>query len=181
MTKTIVDIKQIFYGAPIATLENPSNGLTGEEVYALIHDGETKKIMNVHSTTWAYSEDEPSTTPYVNQLNGKTYYIDSTPGATSVNFSIGQYDYQTKADLQGGTATATSWERPENQGIVHKSIVAVTKDDTYLVFPKAQIIARGGMIEDKAIGILLTATPVDTGVTGLASEKWFDASEIVDE
>jgi hypothetical protein len=178
--KTIVDIKQIFYGNPLTSVASATDGLSGEEVYDLIHAESTKDVKNVHATTWQYNDDEPSTTNYINQLNGKTYYIDTTPGATNIGFSIGQYDYQAKADLQGGKATTTSWERPETQGIIYKSIVAVTKDDTYLVFPKAQITARGGMIEDKAIGLLLTATPVDTGVTGLTSEKWFDASEIVE-
>ncbi|MDR1582900.1 MAG: hypothetical protein LBS55_06510 [Prevotellaceae bacterium] len=177
--KTIVDIKQIFYANPIASITSATAGLSGVEVYALIHHANTKEVENVHATTWQYNEDEPSTTNYVNQLNGKTYYIDTTPGATNVGFSIGQYDYQAKAELQGGKATATSWERPESQGLIYKSIVAVTKDNTHLVFPKAQITARGGMIEDKAIGLLLTATPIDTGIAGLASEKWFDASEIV--
>jgi hypothetical protein len=177
--KTIVDIKQIFYGNPLATVTSTTEGLSGAEVYALINAGTTKEVKNVHATTWAYNEDEPSTTNNINQLNMQTYCIDTTPGATTISFSIGQYDYQAKADLQGGKATTTSWERPETQGIIYKSIVAITKDDTYLVFPKAQITARGGMIGDKVIGLLLTATPLDTGVTGLASEKWFDASEIV--
>jgi hypothetical protein len=54
---------------------------------------------------------------------------------------VGQYDYETKADLEGGTATA--WERPKVSKIIYKCVIAVTKDDTYIVFPKAQITARG--------------------------------------
>ncbi len=171
--KTVVDIKQLFYANPMT-----AGPLTGAAVKAILDNADTKEIKNVHATTWTYEEAEPSTTPYINQLNGQTYYIDSDPGETSISFSIGQYDYATKADLQGGTATAKSWIRPKNQGLIYKTLIAVTKDDTYIVIPKAQINARGGMVEDKLIGLLLTATPVETGIDGLASEGWFDASEV---
>lgn len=172
--KTIVDIKQIFYADAMT-----SGPLNGTAVKAVINAATTKEIKNVHATTWTYEEAEPSNTDYINQLNGNTYYIDSQPGSTSISFSVGQYDYETKADLQGGTATATSWLRPKNQGLIYKTLIAVTKDDTYIVVPKAQITARGGMVEDKLIGLLLTATPVETGIDNLEPEGWFDASEVV--
>jgi hypothetical protein len=175
--KTIVDIAQIFYAEPVASIASPS-GLTGAEVKSLIGDTNTKQVINVHGDTWAYEEEEGTANPFRNQLNGSTYYNDYQPGATRVSFSIGQYDYATKAALQGGTATATSWERPKASKIIYKSVVAVTKDNTYIVFPKAQIVARGGMIEDKLIGLLLSATPVETGIEGLSPEKWFDEAEI---
>ncbi|MDR3142699.1 MAG: hypothetical protein LBU37_13385 [Tannerellaceae bacterium] len=174
--KTIVDIKKIFYAPQMTT-----GTLTGSAIDVILKSGTTKEIKNVHATTWTYEEAEPSVTDYLNQLNGKVYYRDSTPGAVSVNFSIGQYDYQTKADLQGGTATATAWTRPETPGLVYKTLIAVTKDDTYIVFPKAIITARGGMVESKLIALLLSAVAMDTGVDGLASEGWFDASEIIPE
>jgi len=174
MAKTIVSIKEIFYADAI-----DSGTLTGAVVAAILLKTDTKKIANVHDTTWVYEEAEGSTTDYVNQMNAQVYYRDYTPGTTSVTFSVGQYEYQTKADLQGGTATATSWKRPELQELIYKCIIARTKDDTYIVFPKASITARGGMVEDKLIGLLLTAVPVETGVAGLVSEGWFDASEVV--
>jgi hypothetical protein len=172
--KTIVDIKQIFYAPEITT-----GTLTGSIVDAILKNGTTKEITNVHGTTWTYEEAEPSVTDYINQMNGKVYYRDSVPGAVSVNFSIGQYDYQTKANLQGGTATDTSWTRPETTGLIYKALIAVTKDDTYIVFPKAAVTARGGMVESKLIGLLLSAVAMDTGVSGLVSEGWFDKSEII--
>jgi hypothetical protein len=177
--KSIVDIARILYAEPVGSVALASAGLTGTEVKAIMDDSGTKEVVNVHGDTWAYEEEEGTTTPFRNQLNGNTYYNDYQPGSTSVSFSIGQYDYATKASLQGGTATATSWERPKSSTIIYKCVIAVTKDDTYLVFPKAQIVARGGMIESKLIGLMLSATPVETGVTGLAPEKWFDSSEIV--
>jgi hypothetical protein len=177
--KTITDIARILYADPIGSVASPSAGLTGTEVKAVIDDADTKEIVNVHGDTWAYEEEEGTVNPYRNQLNGNTYYNDFQPGATNASFSVGQYDYDTKADLQGGTATATSWERPKVSKIIYKCVIAVTKDDTYIVFPKAQITARGGMIESKLIGLMLNATPVETGVTGLAPEKWFNSSAIV--
>jgi len=171
--KTIVDIKQIFYGDPLT-----SGVLNGAAVKAFIASAGTKQIQNVHATTWTYEEQEGTSTDYINQLNGQTYYKDIQPGSRAINFTIGQYDYATKADLQGGTATATSWTAPENQGLINKCMVAVTKDDTYIAIPKAQISARTGMVESKLIGVMLTATPLETGVAGLAPEAWFDASEV---
>lgn len=174
--KTIVSIKQLFYADAME-----SGTLNGAAVKAILDDEGTKEITNVHDTTWVYEEAEPSNTDYVNQLNGKVYYRDSTPGAVQVTFSVGQYEYQTKADLQGGTATATSWVRPETTELINKTLIAVTKDDTYIVFPKAAVVARGGMVEDKVLGLMLSAVAMDTGVTGLASEGWFDKSEIITE
>ena len=171
--KTIVDIKQIFYGEPMT-----AGPLNGAAVKAFIENVATKEITNVHASTWTYEEQEGTTTPYINQLNGQTYYLDSEPGSRTISFTIGQYDYATKADLQGGTATATSWIASKNQGIINKCMVAVTKDDTYIVMPKAQIGVRTGMVESKLIGLNLTATPLETGVDNLDSEGWFDASEV---
>ena len=179
MAKTVVSIKKLWYADPIDAIAG--SALTGEEVYDLIADVGTKEISNVHGDTWAYEEAEASVTDYVNQLNGKVYYRDNVPGAVNMSFSIGQYDYETKAALQGGTATGattkTGWQRG-NGDLVYKCMIAKTKDDTYIVFPKAGVSARGGMVE-KAIGILLSAVALETEVTGLASECWFDATEVV--
>lgn len=170
--KTIVSIEKLWYGNPLS-----SGPLNGAAVKALLAAETTKPVMNVHGDTWAYEEAEATTTDYINQFNGKVYYRDTVPGAVSMAFSIGQYDYQTKADLQGGTATDKSWTRPDTTDLIYKSLVAKTKDGTYIVFPKAAIAARGGMVE-KAIGVLLSGVAMDTGVEGLASEGWFDASEV---
>jgi hypothetical protein len=148
--------------------------LAKADITAFLADGATKEITNVHATTWTYETDDPTRTDYINQLSGSAYYTDFEPGGTNVNFSIGQYDYQTKADLQGGTATATSWVAPLSQGVINKAFLALTKDDTYIFFPKAAITARAGMVEDKLIGLLFSASPNDPGVAGMASEIWCD-------
>jgi len=173
--KTVVDVQRIWYGDLITTLTTPGSGLTKADVDAFIADGTTKEITNVHATTWTYEEGEPSTTDYINQLNGQTYYRDFQPAAKSINFSIGQYEYSTKADLQGGTATSTSWKPALNQGVIFKTFCALTKDNTYIIFPKAIVTARTGMVEDKLLGLLFTASPVETGVDNMETEGWFDA------
>lgn len=200
--KTIVDIKRIIYTDLITTVP-----FSGAAVKAILTGTSFKEITNVHATTWAYEEQEGSVTDYINQLNGQTYYRDSEPGSRSINFTIGQYDYETKAELQGGTATATTWVAPKNQGIIYKSVIAVTKDDTYIVMPKAQIekvdenpvkrrrakrdemrIASASeyFVLEKAdwfdgSGVWddrFKATPLDTGIAGLASEYRFDKKEV---
>lgn len=171
--KTIVSIKDIYYGDSIKT-----GTLDGAAVAAFINDSKVKKVNNVHDTTWAYEEAEASITDYVNQRNGKVYYRDATPGAVQISFSIGQYDYETKADLQGGEGTETSWTR-KDYDLTYKCVVAVTKDDTYIVFPNASITARGGMVEDKVIGIMFAAVAMDTGVDTIPSEMWLDKSEVI--
>lgn len=175
-TKTIVGIKRIWYAEPI------KRQLETEDVYNLITDdgGTAKEISNVHGTTWVYEEAEPSTTDYINQLTGKVYYRDSVPGTVQISFSVGQYDYETKAALQGGEVgeDSVSWSRSDDNGLIYKSIIAETKDGTIIVFPNASIVARGGMVEDKVLGLLLTAVAMETGIAAIPSEKWFDKEHL---
>jgi hypothetical protein len=177
--RTLVDIENGWYGEPIASVASVATGLTGAEVKAFIDDAATKVIPPMHAKTFAYEGTEGSATDFIIQQNGTTYHRDYTPGAVNVNFTIGQYDFQTKADLQGGTATATGWKSPTSQGLIYKTMVFKTKDGTYIVFPKAQISARGGMIESSVIGLMLTATPLYPGIDGLSTESWFDGSVVV--
>ena len=81
-----------------------------------------------------------------------------------------------RADLQGGKATEKNWERGKYKPI-HKCVIGKTKDRVYVVF-QAAINARGSNT-DKAVGLAVSAVPLSTGVDGLASEKWFDGSEVV--
>lgn len=174
-TKTIVGIKKLWYAEPI------KSSLTGTDVFNLTKDGgSAKEISNVHGSTWVYEEAEPSTTDYINQLTGKVYYRDSVPGAVQISFSIGQYDYLTKEALQGGKTgdSGKSWSRDDSNELIYKAIIAQTKDNTFIVFPNAAITARGGMVEDKVLGLLMTAVAMETGNAGVPSEKWFD-SEVV--
>lgn len=172
-TKTIVGIKKLWYAEPIT-----GNEFTAKTLSAIFFNKEYKEISNVHGNTWVYEEAEPSTTDYINQLTGKVYYRDSVPGAVQINFSIGQYDYETKKELQGGEADESSWTRSGSGEPIYKMIIAKTKDDTYIAFPNAAIIARGGMVEDKVLGLMLSAVAMETGHPDAPSEMWVDLESI---
>lgn len=174
---TAVEIDELYYTEPIATVADKTAGLTGAEVATILKDAKTKKVPNVHGDTYQYEEAEASVTRYKNALTGEYYRETSEPGEVKINFTIGEYDYQTKADLQGGTATDKSWERGKYKPI-HKCVIGKTKDGVYVVFPKASISARGSNT-DKAVGLAVAAVPLSPGIEGLTSEKWFDESEVV--
>ena len=173
---TAVEIDELYYAEPITTVTDKTAGLSGAEVAAILKNAATKKVQNVHGDTFQYEESEANVTKYKNALTGNVYRESSEPGETKINFTIGEYDYETKADLQGGKATASSWERGKH-AIIHKCVIGKTKDGVYVVFPKASINARGANT-DKAIGLAVSATPLETDVEGLASEKWIDAEEV---
>lgn len=173
---TAVEIDELYYADPITAVTDKTAGLSGGEIAALLAKATTKKVPNVHGETFQYEESEASVTKYKNALTGEVYRESSEPGETKINFTIGEYDYETKAALQGGTATAHSWERGKYKS-VHMCIIGKTKDGVYVIFPKASINARGSNT-DKAIGLTVTASPLSTGVEGLASEKWIDAEQV---
>jgi hypothetical protein len=173
--KTVVSIQKLYYGEPITALAN-SGGLSKDDVTAFISETDTKEVPNVHATTWAYEEDDPTTTDYINQLNDQIYYTDFEAGGRRISFTMGQYEYALKADLKGGKATATGWTAPVSKSIIYKTVVALTRDNTYIIFPKAVISCRTGMVEDKLIGELVTASPLETGIAGMEAEGWFDAA-----
>lgn len=175
MTKSFIGISRLWYTEPIATLTDENSGLTAEEVKALINDAgnNTKEIKNIHQDTWGYEESDPTVTEYINQLTGKPYYRDAEQqGIPTVNFTLGEYDFQDKAALQGGTATDDSWERSDSAQIIEKCIIAQAKTGDIIVMPRASIVGKGSFVE-KNIGLGVSAVPVETGVKGLASEKWF--------
>lgn len=174
MAKSFIGIQRLFYADPIDSITTKASGLTKAEVEALIADADTKEIKNLHQDTWGYEESDPTVTDYINQLTGTPYYRDAEQqGVPTVSFTLGEYEYEDKAALQGGKATATSWERPSTLEIIEKCIIAVSKTGVVLVFPKASIVGKGNFVE-KNIGLGVTAVPVETGVKGLASEKWFN-------
>ena len=174
---TAVEIDELYYAEQITTVADKAAGLSGAEVAAILKNVATKKVPNVHGDTYQYEEAEASVTRYKNALTGEYYRETSEPGEVKLNFTIGEYDYKTKEDLQGGKATEKNWERGKYKTI-HKCIIGKTKDGVYVVFPKAAINGRGANT-DKAIGLAVSAVPLSTGVEGLASEKWFDESEVV--
>lgn len=147
--------------------------LTIETVKTLIESA--KEITNVHQDTWSIEEAEATRTPIKNELTGGTYRENVELGDVAMNFTIGQYDFKTKADLMGGDGDATNWKRAAGIPNIKKGLIAITKDDVYVVFPKASVSAREADT-DKAIGLAVVATALEHDVKEVRSEYWFTES-----
>lgn len=167
-----VSIKKLWYGDPSQITED----LTGASLAVLIQSA--KQVTNVHQDTWSIEEGEPSQDTYKNQLTGATYRMGAKQmGDVTFNFTIGQYDYATKADFVGGTGTDTSWKRARGITVVEKFLVALTEDDQYAVLPKANITTREAQT-DNAVGLACVATMLEPDALDVSPEYWFDASEV---
>lgn len=166
---SVVYLKALYYGVPITDAS-----LTGAKLKTLL--ASMTEVKNLHGKTFKYEETAPNVTYHKNQLTGKPYRNTTEDGEIKMSFTIGAYDFKTKADFQGGTATDKNWQRGNSES-AYKSIVGVAKDGVYVVFPKASISANGAD-SDEAIGLAIVATAMDTGIAGLVSEYWFDASEV---
>lgn len=173
MAKSFIGIKRIWYADPIKSVTAPGTGLSKDEVLAVIADAKTEEVKNVHQDTWGYEETDPQVEEYIDQLSGKPYFRDAEQqGVPTISFTMGEYDFKTKAALQGGKGDADSWERSNESEIIEKCIIAQAKTGDMIVFPRASIVAKGNFVQ-KNIGLGVSAVPVETGVEGLASEKWF--------
>lgn len=154
--------------------------LTGPLLYALLKDTATKEVKNVHQDTWTIDEGEASQDSYRNQLTGKIYRFGTkTMGDVTFNWTIGQYDYPTKAEFLGGTATATSWKRPRAIVEIHKTLIALTEDNQYCVLTYANVAARESNT-DGAVGLGIVGTAMEPTDENISSEYWFDSSEVVE-
>ncbi len=179
--KQYIGIKRIWYADVI------NAAVTAASIKALIAaSGSAKEVLNSHQDTWGYEESDPETTEYVNELTGQTYYIDKTKNSIpTISFTMGEYSYMEKADLQGGEAItaigtkasseddAVGWKRPESTNVIEKAIIAQTKTGNYVVLTKANIVAKGNFVE-KNIGLGVTAVALEN--KGIGSEFWFDQS-----
>ncbi len=167
-----VDIKKLWYVGTDKFTED----LTGPLLATILESA--TEVINVHQDTWTIEEAEASQDTYKNQLTGNTYRMGSkTMGDITYNWTIGQYDYQTKADLLGGTATETSWKRERGAVTKYMGIIALTEDDQYAVLPKASISARQAQT-DGAVGLAVVATALEPDNIEISSEYWFDASVV---
>lgn len=173
MDKPFIGLEKVWYGDVITTVAAKADGYTAAELKALLPT--LKEVKNVHQDTWGYNESDPTVQDYINELTGLPYYRDITQAAVpTISFTLGQYAMEDKAALQGGSVKAGAWERGA-AALVEKCIVAKTKTGNYIVFPKANIVGKGALVQ-KNIGLGVSAVPIETGVEGLASEKWFPAS-----
>lgn len=162
-----VKIKDLRYAEVLAKAPTLADVATGFKA--------ATKIDNSHQQTFTYEEDEPSITQYKNDLTGKTYRSDVEAGDKRINFVIGQYDFDTKQALQGGTSgdEGKSYASGDSSELRYKAFYALTQDNVLIVFPKANIIGRNSST-DNAIGLSVSAIPEEvSGVT--KDEYWFDA------
>lgn len=167
-----VGIKKLYYG-PVIT----DSTFDPTKLKTLLSGETLTEVINVHQDTWSYEEAEASVTEYKNQLSKNTYRQTQEQGTVQVSFTIGQYDFQTKADLQGGMATATGWQRARGYQEIYKCVIAETEDDVWIVFPKAAIVGRGADT-DGAIGLAVAATPMEPETKELNPEYWWADSVV---
>ena len=165
-----IDIQKLWYADPI------TSDLTASSLKTLLSTA--TEITNVHQDTWSIDEGEPSQDSYKDQLTGMTYRMgQKTMGDVTFNFTIGRYDYETKAALMGGTATSTSWKRDRGATNIRKAMIALTEDDVYCVLTYANVSAREANT-DGAVGLSVVATMMIPEQAGVAPEYWFDKASV---
>ena len=186
MAKPFIGIKRLWYG-PELTAQQATSLVNAAAVSTLVETAGNKfmEIKNVHDGTWGYSHDGPSVTDYINELTGKPYYRDKTSdGARTINFTLGVFEFQQKADLQGGSVIkegtgenekAVGWKSDGNLENVEKCIVALTKTGNYIVFSDASIIAKGDQ-QEKNIGLGVTAVCMESDIEGVEAEYMFEGT-----
>jgi len=172
-----IDIKRLWYAEPSAVTAD----LTGATLNTLLSGGTATEVENVHQDTWSIDESEPSQNRYKNQLTGATYRMgNKSMGDVTFNFTIGRYDFATKAAFMGGTATDGSWKRARGITDIKKCLIALTEDDVYCVLPYANITAREANT-DGAVGISVVGTMLEPENEAVMPEYWFDKSEVTSE
>lgn len=183
MKKTFIGIKRVLYGDALTAMPSGSTKFDAAALKALLATvgGESAKLTeveNVHQDTWGYEESDPTVTEYINQLTGQAYYRDmEQAGVPTVSFTLGEYDLETKADLQGGEVIDGAWHRKDMLNPIAKLIVAQTKTGNWIVMPNANIVGKGNFVQ-KNIGLGVAAVPVETNVAGLSAEMWFTAEQM---
>ena len=173
MAKSAIGIKKLYYGSVITA----TTQLSTAGVAVLISS--SNEISNVHQDTWELTEDDATQETYKNQLTKAVYRTGSKEmGDITVNFSVGQYDWDTKAALLGGssiseTDTKVGWKRGRGAVSLTKSLIAITEDNIAIVFPKVEFISSESAV-DGAIAIKMSAKVLEPEQTYLSSEYWFD-------
>jgi hypothetical protein len=170
-----VDIKELYYG----DISLITTDLTAEALKTLLSNSELKKVANIHQDTWTIEEAEASQDSYKDQLSGLTYRRGSkTMGDLTFNWTIGRYDYETKADFIGGeTIGENGWKRSREAVEKNYLLIALTEDDQYCVLPEASIMAREAQT-DGAIGIAVVGTMLIPQASEVSPEYWFDKSAV---
>lgn len=170
--KPFIGIKKIWYGDVF------TEAVTKASLKTWL--GSATQVKNSHQDTWQYTEDDPTYTDYINELSGNIYYRDVTQkGAKTITFTMGEYTFDDKIDLQGGEKVDTDagWSASDTPGIVNKGIVGQTKTGNYVVFTNAAVIAKGTMAE-KNIGLGVTAVAMENPNDNVKSDYLFDGEKV---
>lgn len=179
---SLIGIKAVFYGPKLATVTTPydgtiATGLSPAELKTFLAAETTKKVNNIHEDNWNYEKSLPSRTGYKNKLTGKVYRRSTDDaGESKITFSIGKYDLETKADFEGGVADSTKYSAASAYEPKDLTIVGLTEDDVYIVYPKADIVA-GGTTTDDAVAISVEATALEPDIK-IESEAWIYKSAV---
>ena len=170
--KPFIGIKKIWYGKVIDA------AVTKSSLKAWLNAA--TRVENSHQDTWAYTEDDPTYTDYINELNGSIYYRDVTQkGAKTIAFTMGVFSFDNKVGLGGGQKIDidAGWAPSDTPEIVNRAIVAQTKTGNYIVFTNAAVIAKGNAVE-KNIGLGITAVAMENPNSGVKSDYLFDGEKV---
>jgi hypothetical protein len=178
-----IGIKRIWYGDPFTAK------VTGAGLAAWLETA--TEVKNAHGDTWGYTQDDPSVTEYKNELNGHVYYRDKTEsGARTIKFTMGEYSYKNKADLQGGKMidatgaevtdeeTAVGWVSDDSLTNINKGVVGQTKTGNYVVFTNASIVGKVDT-QEKALGLGVSAVCMENETDGVGAEYWYNEGAVV--
>lgn len=171
-----IDIKELKYCAK----ELVTQDLTKAAAMTLWEGG--TNILNVHQDTWTIDETEASQDFYKNQLTKTNYRKGAkTMGDVTFNFTIGAYDFVTKANLMGGETImdggkAIGWKRARKSVEMELCMMALTTDDVLCILPRANVSSREANT-DGAIGLATVATALEPDVESVSPEYWFDVEE----
>ena len=170
--KPFIGIQRLWYGNVIAS------AVTKSSLPTII--GSMTEVMNSHQDTWGYTQDDPTYTDYINELNGEIYYRDVTQrGANTITFTMGEWTFDDKVALEGGEKVDTDagWAANDTFDTINKAIVAMTKTGNFIVFTNASIIAKNNQVE-KNIGLGVTAVAMTNPHTGVKGRYMFDGTGI---
>lgn len=179
---SLIGVKAVFYGPKFATVSTPydgtiATGLSPAELKTFLAASTTKQVKNIHEDNWNYEKTLPSRTGYKNKITGKVYRRSTDDaGESKITFSIGKYDLETKADFEGGVADSTKYSAAAAYEPKDLTIVGLTEDDVYIVYPKADIVA-GGTTTDDAVAISVEATALEPDIA-IESEAWIYKSAV---
>ena len=169
--KPFIGIKRIWYGDVIA------EAVTKTSLPTII--AEMTEVKNSHQDTWGYSQDDPTYTDYINELNGEIYFRDVTQrGANTITFTMGEWEFSDKVALEGGELVDTDgWASTDSFDTINKAVVAQTKTGNFIVFTTASIVAKNNQVE-KNIGLGVTAVAMTNSNTGVKARYMFNGANI---